>query len=68
MLGKPYGTGDLNATPFAMSAETWREDIEAYLVEHELSAELASTVIKMIDTSGWTLVRAVKMLTSETPA
>jgi hypothetical protein len=35
------------------------EDIEAYLVERELSARLAPTVAGLIDVSGWSLERAV---------
>jgi hypothetical protein len=44
------------------AASTYRlelEELEAYLVEHELSARLAPTVAGLIDVGGWSLERAV---------
>jgi len=46
----------------ARSASHWRADIEAYLVEKQLSTELADAVIGVMDVSGWSLEYTVSQM------
>lgn len=61
---KPYPTPNddprvLAHVEASRTATRWLPDIAAYLVEQELSTELAETVAKYMDVSGSSLARAV---------
>lgn len=51
----PLGSGVAARAELARSAETWRADIEAYLVERQLTTDLADSVIRLMDFAGWSL-------------
>jgi hypothetical protein len=46
----------------ARSAKHWIDDIRAYLVEQELTTDLAETVAKLMDHAGWSLPETVARL------
>jgi hypothetical protein len=64
-LGPPvwvdgYGECEVIArVQMARSAAHWADDIKAYLVEQELSVELADPVIGLMDAFGFTVHAAV---------
>lgn len=65
MMLKPYGEPDQPGRfQFARSAKTWLPDIEAYLVEQEMSTDLAPTVAGLIDVTGQSLEAAVSAIRS----
>lgn len=61
---KPYPTDpDAYArVEMARSAEAWLDDIRAYLVEQELTTDLAETVAGLMDVSGWSMQTAVAQM------
>lgn len=64
---KPYQRGPLEPgvicrVEMARSAMTWLDDIKAYLVELELSTELAETVAGLMDVAGWSMETAVAQM------
>jgi hypothetical protein len=63
---KPYPSplepGVICRVEMARSAMSWKADIEAYLVEQELTTDLAETVAKLMDVSGWNLPTTVAHL------
>lgn len=64
---KPYQRGPLEPgvvcrVEMARSATYWLDDIRAYLVEQELTIDLAETVAKLMDHTGWSLPETVAQL------
>lgn len=46
----------------ARSAESWRADIEAMLVESGMTTELTDTVIGLVDKTGYSVTESIDVL------
>ena len=65
MIEKPYSQHlEPGRFQFARSAKTWLADIEASLVEQEMTTDLAPTVAGLLDATGISLEDAVSALRS----
>lgn len=58
----PLGPGVVAHVQMARSAEHWRSDIEALLVENEMPVECADAVIGLVDTFGMSIRSAVSQI------
>jgi len=65
---KPYPDllepGVVARVRMARSAGHWLPDIEAYLVEQELSTDIAPAIAKLMDHTGWSLPTTVTQVRS----
>lgn len=54
------GPGVVARVVLKRSAAGWLDDIKAYLIEQEMPVDLAESVAKVMDVSGWSCAETVR--------